>query len=251
MSLSYDDALPPVIARRSGAHPPDTSQSGGQRGEVHRAGHGARRGLAAGRRPSSRSASPTAASASPASSLSGCFSVSPRRIPRPRAAMAAPGLGSPSARRWSSSWAARIGAAAEPGSGSTFWITLPLIAARESRRESAASAPARSPADADRCVPTEPTRPASCRWQRSASRLLLVEDNFVNQRVAVYMLGKLGHQVDVAMHGREAIDMSEQGRATISCSWIARCPRWTASRRPASFATPPPRCWITPCRWSR
>ena len=40
-----------------------------------------------------------------------------------------------------------------------------------------------------------------------ASRLLLVEDNFVNQRVALYMLTKLGHRVDVAMHGREAIDM--------------------------------------------
>jgi CheY-like chemotaxis protein len=41
----------------------------------------------------------------------------------------------------------------------------------------------------------------------AASRLLLVEDNFVNQRVAIYMLTKLGHRVDVAMHGREAIDM--------------------------------------------
>jgi len=40
-----------------------------------------------------------------------------------------------------------------------------------------------------------------------AGRVLLVEDNFVNERVAVYMLTKLGHQVDVAKHGREAIDM--------------------------------------------
>ena len=43
--------------------------------------------------------------------------------------------------------------------------------------------------------------------QSGRGRLLLVEDNFVNQRVAVYMLAKLGHQVDVAKHGREAIDM--------------------------------------------
>jgi hypothetical protein len=38
-------------------------------------------------------------------------------------------------------------------------------------------------------------------------RVLLVEDNFVNQRVAIYMLTKLGAQVDVAQHGREAIEM--------------------------------------------
>jgi CheY-like chemotaxis protein len=42
---------------------------------------------------------------------------------------------------------------------------------------------------------------------QSAVRLLLVEDNFVNQRVAVYMLNKLGYQVDVAQHGREALGM--------------------------------------------
>jgi CheY-like chemotaxis protein len=40
-----------------------------------------------------------------------------------------------------------------------------------------------------------------------AGRVLLAEDNFVNERVAVYMLTKLGYQVEVARHGREAIDM--------------------------------------------
>jgi len=43
--------------------------------------------------------------------------------------------------------------------------------------------------------------------KQGGDRLLLVEDNFVNQRVAVYMLTKLGYRVDVALHGREAIDM--------------------------------------------
>jgi CheY-like chemotaxis protein len=42
---------------------------------------------------------------------------------------------------------------------------------------------------------------------QAAGRVPLVEDNFVNQRVAVYMLTRLGHHVDVAKHGREAIDM--------------------------------------------
>jgi CheY-like chemotaxis protein len=38
------------------------------------------------------------------------------------------------------------------------------------------------------------------------TRLLLVEDNFVNQRVATYMLAKLGFRIEVAQHGREAVE---------------------------------------------
>ena len=53
----------------------------------------------------------------------------------------------------------------------------------------------------------EPVGPPPAAAAHRQSRLLLVEDNFVNQRVAVYMLAKLGARVDVAMHGREAIEM--------------------------------------------
>ena len=45
--------------------------------------------------------------------------------------------------------------------------------------------------------------------------MLLVEDNFVNQRVALYVLAKLGAQVDVAQHGREAIEMLGKSRYDI------------------------------------
>ncbi len=46
-------------------------------------------------------------------------------------------------------------------------------------------------------------RPAAA---RAGSRILVVEDNIVNQRVAVRMLEKLGYRADVAGNGREALD---------------------------------------------
>jgi signal transduction histidine kinase/CheY-like chemotaxis protein len=102
-----------------------------------------------------------------------------------------------------------IGAQSNPGTGSTFWITLPLIAAAQTQADTSA---AELPAAA---VPTlvtavdEPlaARPALGAAALAGSRVLLVEDNFVNQRVAIYMLTKLGVRVDVAKHGREAIEM--------------------------------------------
>ena len=97
----------------------------------------------------------------------------------------------------------RIGAESSPGNGSTFWIELPLISAQ---REVNDSAPPIAAAVA--AVPARLTAAAD----QSEARLLLVEDNFVNQRVAVYMLSKLGHRVDVAMHGREAIYMLSEAR---------------------------------------
>jgi signal transduction histidine kinase/CheY-like chemotaxis protein len=87
-----------------------------------------------------------------------------------------------------------IGAQSRPGTGSTFWVVLPLVIA-----------PAAT---------TEAMGPGTGLTHGSAAerggRLLLVEDNFVNERVAVYILTKLGATVDVARNGREAIDMLSQ-----------------------------------------
>jgi CheY-like chemotaxis protein len=99
-----------------------------------------------------------------------------------------------------------IGVDSRPGSGSTFWFTLPLglVEPAAPVAEPEAAAVMGPAAAAPAAVPLLPELGAADRRPR---RLLLVEDNFVNQRVAVYMLTKLGAQVDVAQHGREAIEM--------------------------------------------
>jgi CheY-like chemotaxis protein len=107
-----------------------------------------------------------------------------------------------------------IGVDSQPGVGSTFWFTLPLRPAAQTSGEASTSADSTTPAELR--PETQPamavTVPGIVPSARAApeptgSSLLLVEDNFVNQRVAVYMLAKLGHRVEVAKHGREAIEM--------------------------------------------
>jgi PAS domain S-box-containing protein len=81
-----------------------------------------------------------------------------------------------------------------PGRGSTFEITIPAAAAgADVQTESAVSAAV--VAAARRAA--GPARPA---------RVLVAEDNIVNQRVAASLLSKRGHVVTVVSNGREALD---------------------------------------------
>ncbi len=96
-----------------------------------------------------------------------------------------------------------IGVLSRPGAGSTFWFALPLtlgISAIE------ADAPAETVAPAEAAAPAVVAPAMAAAGSTPRTQLLLVEDNFVNQRVALYMLAKLKYQVDVATTGVEALE---------------------------------------------
>ena len=85
----------------------------------------------------------------------------------------------------------------EPGKGSTFTVTLPCDPVPVS---AAHPEPMRAPA-ADLSAPAV---------DAPRARLLLVEDNLVNQKVVLAILRKKGYHIEVANDGREALRKLEE-----------------------------------------
>ncbi|MBZ5619934.1 MAG: response regulator [Acidobacteriia bacterium] len=84
-----------------------------------------------------------------------------------------------------------------PGEGSCFRFTISMEVAQ---------GPAQEPPAGVRAREAQPGAPAQ------ASRVLLAEDNPVNQRLVVKVLEKQGHRVTVAPNGREALEALRQER---------------------------------------
>ncbi len=102
------------------------------------------------------------------------------------------GLGLAITRRLARLMGGDAGAASEPGQGSRFWFSARLRRGQPPALE-ATALPARTVA-------------AELAGARAGARILLAEDNLINQEVAVEILRAVGLRVDIAGHGRDAVD---------------------------------------------
>lgn len=99
------------------------------------------------------------------------------------------GLGLAICRQLAEAMGGSTGCTSEAGRGAEFWVVLPLERV-ETKEESAA-----------RGVSAKPSGRINC----AGSRILVAEDNRVNQQIIVRMLENLGAAVTVAANGAEAV----------------------------------------------
>ena len=105
------------------------------------------------------------------------------------------GLGFAICKRLAELMGGSVGVSSTLGKGSTFWVRLRLERAEESEGVAAS--------------------PPKARHTTHTGRVLLVEDNLVNQRVALGVIRKLGWQADVASDGVAAIDLVQRNQYSL------------------------------------
>lgn len=95
-----------------------------------------------------------------------------------------------------------MGVDSEEGQGSTFWCLIPL-------KPATGSVPTHvtlhTPARPSRRRPVQPLVGSSPR-----TRILLAEDNAINQQLVVRLLERVGYRVDVAANGQEALESHQR-----------------------------------------
>jgi PAS domain S-box-containing protein len=136
----------------------------------------------------------------PAEKLSGLFRAFEQAEASTTRQYGGTGLGLAITKRLAALMGGDVGVRSEPGRGSTFWLTVVL-----QRGHGVMPSPARGAGSGEAAE-------ARLRRDHSGARLLLVEDDPINQEVALELLHAVGLAVDVAGHGREAVQMASRCR---------------------------------------
>jgi len=113
------------------------------------------------------------------------------------------GLGLAISRQLAELMGGKIGLQSEEGKGATFWFTA-MFEKQRARPGSSDEMPAKIGGDgAKEC---SVAKLAVSKKDMQKMRILVAEDNPVNQKVARAMLSKMGIQADIVANGKEAVD---------------------------------------------